>query len=559
KSVQKLNLIVNEKAETGDNMTSCNFNLKQKFHYTARVLLQFKQVSDCHSLLRMRADQGVLMLCFLLFSVGAIEALSYDYSSTIEARNIYTFSAWIQVSEGKEAVTAVVKMTKAYEIVGTVFADSGCWSMLKGGISVDSSGPAELYFESKNTSVEIRADSISLQPFTKEQWRSHQDESIEKVRKTKVRIHAVDSEGRIIGGAKVSIKQIKPNFPFGSAMNKNILTNTAYQNWFTSRFALTTFENEMKWYVNEAYPGKEDYSVSDAMLQFAKQHGIAVRGHNIFWDDETYQLWWVKSLSSDKLRAATEKRINSVVSKYAGQVIAWDVVNENLHFSFFEERLGKKFTPIMFEKAHQIDSKATMFLNDYNTIEESRDRKSTPTQYIQKIREIQSSLANKNVPLAIGLEGHFGVPNIAYMRSALDTLAATGLPIWLTELDVKEHPKQAEYLEEILREAHSHPAVKGIILWTAWLPNGCYRMCLTDNNFKNLPTGDVVDKLISEWTHKNLVGTTNNNGFFETSLFHGDYEVEITHPNTNSSLAQNFKVSAIESSQGTTLQLHIII
>ncbi|PIA60877.1 hypothetical protein AQUCO_00300413v1, partial [Aquilegia coerulea] len=466
---------------------------------------------------------------------------SFSHKIYLEKENLYTFSAWIQVSEGKEAVTAVIKTSKAHEIVGTVVAEYGCWSMLKGGLSVNSSGPAKLYFEMK------------------------------------VRIHAIDSEGQIIGGAKVSIKQNKPSFPFGSAMNKNILTNTAYQNWFTSRFAVTTFENEMKWYSNEASPGKEDYSVSDAMLQFAKQHGIAVRGHNIFWDDDSYQPGWVKSLSLDQLKAATEKRINSVVSKYAGQVIAWDVVNENLHFSFFEDRLGKTFTGIMFEKTHQLDSKATMFLNDYNTIEESGDRKTTPTQYVKKIREIQSSLHSKNAPIAIGLEGHFRVPNVAYMRSAMDTLAATGLPIWLTELDIEKHPKQvllrllkqdyqidislfsAEYLEEVLREVHSHPAVQGIILWTAWIPNGCYRMCLTDNNFKNLPTGDVVDKLISEWTQKNLVGTTNNNGFFETSLFHGDYEVEITHPKRNSSLAQNFKVTAIESSQGTTLQLHINI
>ncbi|KAM0950451.1 putative endo-1,4-beta-xylanase [Dioscorea sansibarensis] len=64
---------------------------------------------------------------------------------------------------------------------GTVIAKSGCWSMLKGGISVNNSGPAELYFESQNASIEIWIDSVSLQPFTKDQWRSHQSESVNKV------------------------------------------------------------------------------------------------------------------------------------------------------------------------------------------------------------------------------------------------------------------------------------------------------------------------------------------------------------------------------------------
>lgn len=36
--------------------------------------------------------------------------------------------------------------------------------------------------QSKNTSVEIWVDSISLQPFTQEQWKSHQHQSVEKVK-----------------------------------------------------------------------------------------------------------------------------------------------------------------------------------------------------------------------------------------------------------------------------------------------------------------------------------------------------------------------------------------
>ncbi|KAH7833648.1 hypothetical protein Vadar_008429 [Vaccinium darrowii] len=52
--------------------------------------------------------------------------------------------------------------------------------MLKDGLTVNASDPANLYFESKNTSVEIWADSISLQPFSEKEWKSHQQQSIEK-------------------------------------------------------------------------------------------------------------------------------------------------------------------------------------------------------------------------------------------------------------------------------------------------------------------------------------------------------------------------------------------
>jgi GH35 family endo-1,4-beta-xylanase len=89
-----------------------------------------------------------------------------------------------------------------------------------------------------------------------------------------------------MSNATVSFEKKKLSFPFGTAINKNILTNTDYQNWFTSKpFTVTVFENEMKWYANEPSPGEEKYDDADALLQFAQQLGIDVRGHTVLWED----------------------------------------------------------------------------------------------------------------------------------------------------------------------------------------------------------------------------------------------------------------------------------
>ncbi|XP_050369336.1 endo-1,4-beta-xylanase 5-like [Argentina anserina] len=453
----------------------------------------------------------------------------------LQRNKLYTFSAWIRVSGGRGVpVTAIFKTSAGSFIhAGSIVAESSCWSMLKGGLTVNASGPAELNFESKNTSVDILVDSVSLQPFTEKEWKSHHDQSIEKNRKSNVRIQAVDVQGNPLRNAKISIQQKASSFPFGCAMNKNILTKTAYQNWFTSRFGVTTFEDEMKWYSTENSQGKEDYSVADAMLQFAKQQNIAVRGHNVFWDDPQYQLGWVKSLDKRQLALAAFRRLYSVMNRYKGQVIAWDVVNENLHFKFFESKLGANASAIFYNRASKADETTTLFMNEFNTIEESGDGDSIPPKYLQKLRDIQAFPGNNNLRMAIGLESHFRSPNIPYIRSSIDTLAAANLPIWITELDVQSGPNQAWYLEQILREVYTHPKIEGIVIWSAWRPEGCYRMCLTDNNFKNLPTGDVVDKLLSEWGLKagfTSSATTDANGVFETSLPHGDYEVQISDP-----------------------------
>ncbi|KAL3634686.1 hypothetical protein CASFOL_021740 [Castilleja foliolosa] len=459
---------------------------------------------------------------------------SFTQTFNLETGKLYSFSAWLQLSHGNEEVTAILKTKTSNEIAGRIMAQNGCWSMLKGGFVANASEPAQLVFESHNTEVDIWADSISLQPFTQEEWISHQEQNTERVRKTNIKFQAVDQHGHPVPNATISIRQSNSNFSVGMAINKNILNNNAYQNWFTSRFKYTVFTNELKWYSTESSRGSENYSISDALVRFAQSHGVAIRGHNVFWDDPKFQPLWVNGLSTNDLRIAANKRIYSVMNKYKGQLFHWDVMNENLHFNFFESKLGFNASTIFYLEANKIDGKTIPFLNEYNTIEYKGDGASSPYKYLEKIRELRKH--GYYGPLGIGLESHFSSSNLdlAYVRSAIDQLASAKLPIWATEMDVSAGPNQATYLEQILNELHSHAAVQGIMVWAAWSPGGCNsRMCLVDNNFKNLPTGDVVDRFRSRLTYAEEVisATTDSNGFYQGPLYHGEYEVKIGHPN----------------------------
>ncbi|KAF3963221.1 hypothetical protein CMV_012369 [Castanea mollissima] len=465
----------------------------------------------------------------------------------LEKGKLYSFSAWIQISEGRETVSVLFKTADELVRGGKVIAEHGCWSLLKGGIVANFSTHVEILFESKNTKVDIWVNNVSLQPFTKEQWKSHQDISISKIRKSKVRFKVIHANKTAMQGAIVSIKQLKSNFPFGCGMNYRILESTDYQNWFASRFKFTTFTNEMKWYGTEKIQGQENYTVPDAMVKFSKQNGISIRGHNIFWDNPKQQPNWVKSLSSDDLRKAVEKRINSVVSRYRGQLIAWDVVNENLHFRYFEDKLGENASAVFYSKAYQLDPNTNMFMNEYGTIN-GGDEKASPANYKKKIEEILQYPGNEKILLAIGLQGNFGSgqPNLAYMRSSLDILGATGLPIWLTEVSVgvAKDIDQAQHLEDILREGYSHPAVKGIVMFAGPIAANFKEMPLADTNFKNTPAGDVVDKLLHEWKHCQAQEfTADDKGFVDVLLFHGDYNVTVQHTQANSSTTLGFRVT----------------
>ncbi|XP_050366881.1 endo-1,4-beta-xylanase 5-like [Argentina anserina] len=470
---------------------------------------------------------------------------SFAQKVQVEEGKIYSFSAFVQVSEGTEIVAVVFKFPNREGIPGGyVIAQHRCWTLLKGGIVANFTSPVDIVFKSKNRAVDIWVDSISLQPFTKDEWKSHQDKSIDEVRKSKVRIQ-VTQGNKTMANAKVSIKQTKSNFPFGCGMTHVILTSPGYQNWFTSRFQFTTFSNDFKWYSTEVVQGREDYTTIDAMLKFAKQNGISVRGHNIIWDDPNMQPLWLKSLSSEDIGNAAQRRINSVVARYKGQLIAWDAVNENLHFRFFEDKFGENASASFYSAARQIDPDTTMFMNEYNTIEFSSDEQASPVNYKNKLQQILSYPGNANLKEGIGLESHFaaGQPNLAYMRSGLDLLGATGFPIWLTEVSVGKYENQPQYLEEVLREGFSHPAVQGIIIFAGPEISGYNETVLADNNFKNTPSGDVVDKLLHEWKSATQDTTTDDQGFVDVSLFHGEYEVTAKYNVANASATLSFKVT----------------
>lgn len=103
-------------------------------------------------------------------------------------------------------------------------------------------------------------------------------------------------------------------------------------------------------------------------------------------------------------------------------------------------------------------------------------------------------------------------------------------------------------MEEILREAYSHPAVEGIIMFSGPAAAGFNDTTqLADHNFNNTAAGDVVDKLIDEWRSNIIDAKTDSQGVFETTLFHGEYEVTVTNPsNSNNSISSRIKVGKDE-------------
>ncbi|KAL0422897.1 UNVERIFIED_CONTAM: Endo-1,4-beta-xylanase 5 [Sesamum latifolium] len=464
--------------------------------------------------------------------------------NNLTGNTIYCFSSWVKITAG--AASAVIKASLTtdnvtFNCMGTVIAKRGCWSFLKGGFVLDSpSTYALIYFQnSDGQPISISVSSASLQPFTDQQWKINQQNMLNTERKRTATLHVSDIDGNRLQGATVVVEQVSRDFPFGSAIANTILGNLPYQN----------------------------------LLGVTR----LVRGHNIFWEDPDFTPSWVRNLTSSELKSAVSSRIQSLMNQYRNEFIHWDVDNEMLHWDFYEQRLGPNASLEFFQTAQKSDPLARLFMNEYNVLETCDDMNSTVDHYVARLQELGEGGVSMD---GIGLEGHFTVPNPPLIRAILDKLATLKLPIWLTEVDISNsldqetqvrrqrianttlytnlnHQEsfssrtflnytahsililQAKYLEVVVREGFSHPSVKGIMLWTALHPSGCYRMCLTDNNFHNLPAGDVVDSLLKEWETGVVKGETDDHGAFDFSGFLGEYRVTVDYGNrtTNSTFS----------------------
>lgn len=346
-----------------------------------------------------------------------------------------------------------------------------------------------------------------------------------QIRKRDVTLKFSEADSSGLFGTLVKVRQTQNSFPFGSCISRTNMDNEDFVNFFVKNFNWAVFGNELKWYWTEPQQGNFNYRDADEMLDMCKSNNIETRGHCIFWEVEGTVQPWIKALNKNDLMTAVQNRLTGLLARYKGKFRHYDVNNEMLHGSFYQDRLGKDIRANMFKTANQLDASATLFVNDYH-VEDGCDTRSTPEKYIEQILNLQE----QGAPVGgIGIQGHIDTPVGPIVSSALDKLGILGLPIWFTELDVSSVNEyvRGDDLEVMLREAFAHPAVDGIMLWGFWelfMSRG--NAHLVDAEGELNEAGKRYLDLKKEWL-SHASGHIDEQGEFTFRGFYGAYSVQI--------------------------------
>lgn len=242
-------------------------------------------------------------------------------------------------------------------------------------------------------------------------------------------------------------------------------------------------ESELKWDGVEASPGGFDFSAPDRLLAFAREHGLAMRGHTLLWHEQLPA--WVKTLPATELDKALATYIRTVVGHDRGTLPSWDVVNgpiaddgTGLRRTLWQERLGPDDIARSLTLAHQADPAAALVINAYGLEGDDAKTAAKRRSFLALLRQLQ----DRGVPLnAVGLQAHLyangsGPTTFRTLPAFLRELAALTLDIYVTELDVNDReltsaiPERDRAVAAVLPE----PRLRLITSWglgdrTTWL------------------------------------------------------------------------------------------
>lgn len=238
-------------------------------------------------------------------------------------------------------------------------------------------------------------------------------------------------------------------------------------------------ENSCKWGSVEATRDVMKWTDADKAYNFAKNNHLSFRYHALVWGSQYPK--WIETLSPADFQAEVEEYMAAVAKRYP-LIDQIDVLNENMYLNSWNKKEHAAGTPYfraglggpgvtgydwaiwLFEKARFYFPDAKLVMNDFEL--------ETNSAGLNEMLAVIKVLRDRGLIDGIGTQAHyFNLDGAATttVQNALNSMAKSGLPIYVTELDMKGNPaseaNQKTKYSTIFPVFWNHPAVAGITLW----------------------------------------------------------------------------------------------
>ena len=214
-----------------------------------------------------------------------------------------------------------------------------------------------------------------------------------------------------------------------------------------TQFDSVTPENCMKWQVMCPEEGTYRFEDIDLLMKFAIKNKQRFVGHTLLFNrDGDYPKWLFRDGNKEADAKLVWKRIEDhatkVMTRYAGKIDSWDVLNEFIEVPAPGYRvtdltrvLGADFPERLFKLAAELDPKAKLTYNDFSV--ENPARLKAILAFVRKLRDKGCKID------VIGSQSHLeiGEKTGVNLDTMIKQFAAEGFRCALTELDVDVIPR----------------------------------------------------------------------------------------------------------------------
>jgi len=269
-------------------------------------------------------------------------------------------------------------------------------------------------------------------------------------------------------GAQPSLRELahEKGFAFGSALSTRGLADAGYKQLVQEQCGIIVAENEFKMPALEPAPGTFEFTRADALLAFAEDAGLRMRGHNLLWHHPRWVPRWLETydFGADAARGAEallSTHVRTVATHFGKRIVSWDVVNEavdNVSGEMRETRLSQALgsadavLELAFRTARDALPETELVYNDYMGWEK------TGGPHRDGVLKLLERLRRRGAPVnALGIQGHIGAGNqdanagrtfdarderawVSFLRE----VTGMGYQMLITEFDVHDAPLSAD-------------------------------------------------------------------------------------------------------------------
>jgi endo-1,4-beta-xylanase len=274
---------------------------------------------------------------------------------------------------------------------------------------------------------------------------------------------------------------VDPDVPAGPelARGKSKFLGSGYSEDANQNINFTSYWNQVipgnagKWGSVESTRDTMNWTNLDACYNFAEDNGYPFMFHVLVWGSQ--QPTWLNALSNADKLAELEEWFDAVADRYENIDIL-QVVNEPLSAppvdssgaGGYKEALGGDGTTgwdwviEAFTLAREYFPNTPLMINDYNIISDT-SRADTYVTIINLLKE-------RDLIDAIGIQGHgfsYAYASTSTINICLAKLTATGLPVYVTEMDVNgiTDAYQLSEFQRVFPIFWENPDVLGVSMW----------------------------------------------------------------------------------------------